>query len=61
VRLARAGLQNWAILVYLKEMGFYGRISETEILNDVFYSTGFFPGKNILHLSVEYVERVRKQ
>jgi hypothetical protein len=40
--LARAGLQNWTVLVYLKEVGFYRRISETEILSGVVYSTDFF-------------------
>jgi hypothetical protein len=42
VGLARAGVQNWAIFVYLKEVGFYRRISETEILSDVVYSVDFF-------------------
>lgn len=50
--LARFGLQNW------EELGFYGRISETEILSGVIYSTDVFAGKNILHLKTE---RVGKQ
>jgi hypothetical protein len=40
--LARAGLQNWTVLVYLKELSFCRRISETEILSGVVYSTDFF-------------------
>jgi hypothetical protein len=42
VGFARAGLQNWAIIVYLKEVGFYRRISETDILNGVVHSSDFF-------------------
>jgi hypothetical protein len=36
-------------------VGFYGRISETEILSGVVYRTDFFAGKNIVHLKTERV------
>jgi hypothetical protein len=39
VGLVQAGLQNWAIIVYLKELGFYRKIGGTEALSCVVYST----------------------
>jgi hypothetical protein len=42
VGLARAGLQNWAIIVYLKELGFDRKTGGTDVLSSVVYSPEFF-------------------